>query len=162
VREDATLTEEPTFHALVERLYTDQGLKLWRSVAAFTGSRQVADEAVAEAFAQLLRRGDGVRNPTGWVWTAAFRIAAGELQHREKTQLQSMPRDYEMPEPVFELMRALARLPRLQRAVIVLHDYADRPTDEIAKTLGIARSTVRVHISRGRRTLRTMLEESHE
>ena len=55
---------------------------LWRAVLAYSGSADVADEAVAEAFAQLLRRGDGVDDPAAWAWRSAFRIAAGELQQR--------------------------------------------------------------------------------
>ena len=41
---------------------------------------EATDEAVAEGFAQLLRRGDAVRDPAAWVWRASFRLAAGDLQ----------------------------------------------------------------------------------
>jgi DNA-directed RNA polymerase specialized sigma24 family protein len=40
----------------------------------------------------------------------------------------------------------------------VFHDYADRPTSEIAELLGISRATVHVHLSVGRRRLRQLLE----
>ena len=53
---------------------------LWRALFAFSGSREIADEA--EAWAQLLRRGDGVDDPAAWAWRAAFRIAAGELKRQ--------------------------------------------------------------------------------
>ncbi len=127
---------------------------------SFAGDRTIADEAVAEAFAQLLRRGDSVRNPAAWVWRAAFRIAAGESQRRTRESGRLPTGSYELPDPLPELIAALRSLPPTQRAVIVLHDYADRPTTEIAKTLGIARSTVRVHLSQARRRLRRMLEDS--
>jgi DNA-directed RNA polymerase specialized sigma24 family protein len=42
---------------------------------------------------------------------------------------------------------------------IVLHDYADRPTDEVASVLGVSRATVHVHLSQGRRRLRKLLED---
>jgi RNA polymerase sigma-70 factor (ECF subfamily) len=122
----------------------------------------VADEAVAEAFAQLLRRGDGVRDPAAWIWTTAFRVAASELSNRSRWHPSLMPGTYELPDPLPELLAALGDLPRMQRAVILLHDYADRPTSEIAQTFGIARSTVRVHLSQARRTLRKDLEAMSE
>ncbi|HJS26677.1 MAG TPA: hypothetical protein VJ913_06090, partial [Actinomycetota bacterium] len=57
---------------------------MWRAVLAFAGDPEVASDAVAEAFAQVLRRGEDVRDPEGWVWRAAFRIASGELKERRK------------------------------------------------------------------------------
>jgi hypothetical protein len=41
-----------------------------------------------------MRRGDAVRSPRDWVWRAAFRIAAGELQ--ERGRWRSMPFSHEM------------------------------------------------------------------
>jgi RNA polymerase sigma-70 factor (ECF subfamily) len=65
-----------------------------------------------------------------------------------------------MPDPLPQVIAALGTLSTVQRTVVVMHDYADRPTSEIAQTLGIARSTVRVHLSTARRKLRAILEES--
>ena len=45
--------------------------RLWRSVLAWSGSAEVASDAVAEALAQLLRRGDDVRDPAAWIPTDA-------------------------------------------------------------------------------------------
>ena len=47
----------------VEDLYRSDSPRLWRSLFAYVQSRSVADDAVAEAFAQLLRRGNAVRDP---------------------------------------------------------------------------------------------------
>jgi DNA-directed RNA polymerase specialized sigma24 family protein len=64
----------------VESVYREQGTRLWRAVFASTGNREVADDAVAEAFTQLLHRGDEIREADKWVWKVAFRIAAGQLK----------------------------------------------------------------------------------
>lgn len=68
----------------IERLYRERGDRIWRGLLAFSGDPEVASDAVAEAFAQVLRRGEEVRDPERWVWRAAFRIAAGELKERRE------------------------------------------------------------------------------
>jgi RNA polymerase sigma-70 factor (sigma-E family) len=49
----------------------------------------------------------------------------------------------------------IARLPRKQRAALLLRYYEDRSDAEIAEVLGCAVGTVRSHISRAISTLRT-------
>ena len=145
----------------IERLYREEGARLWRAVWAFAGDRQVADDAVAEAYAQLLRRGDGVRDPARWVWAVAFRVAKGELAERRRRDggAAVVPEDaYEMPEPARDVVGALARLSPRQRACIVLHHYAGYPVKEIARMLGSTSAAVRVHLSQRRKRLRALLE----
>jgi RNA polymerase sigma-70 factor (ECF subfamily) len=145
-----------------ETVYREHGDRLWRAVLSFAGDPEVASDAVAEAFAQLLRRGAEVRDPLAWVWRAAFRLAAGELKDRR--QETGMPQDpvYEMPERFGEVQAALARLPEKQRAAVVLHYYADRPVSEIARTLGTTGPAVRVNLMRGRKRLRGLLVSGDE
>jgi RNA polymerase sigma-70 factor, ECF subfamily len=144
----------------LEPVYREHGARLWRAVFAFAGDRQVADDAVAEAFAQALRRGQELRDPLAWIWRVAFRVAAGELKERRKLVKATDDEAYEMPEPAWEIIRALARLSPMQRAAIVLHHYGGYPSKEIAMILGSTSAAVRVHLSAGRRRLREMLEES--
>jgi RNA polymerase sigma factor (sigma-70 family) len=145
----------------VARVYREQGAKLWRSLLAYTGDREMASDALAEALAQALGRGAAIECPERWVWRAAFRIAAGELRNRSR-QVPISPRDshfYEMAEPAVDLIRALARLSPNQRAVAILCLYADYRTRDVARILGITQTTVRVHLSQARRRLRTLLED---
>src|SRR6266496_4141512 len=66
----------------LERLYRDHRDRMWRAVFAFAGDREIANDAVSEAFAQALRRGDEIRSPERWLWRTVFRVAAGELKLR--------------------------------------------------------------------------------
>ena len=68
----------------VERVWRDDGPRLWRSLVAFGGDQELASDAMAEAFAQALGRGSAVETPDRWIWRAAFRIAAGELKERRR------------------------------------------------------------------------------
>jgi RNA polymerase sigma-70 factor (ECF subfamily) len=142
----------------LERLYRERGDRLWRAVLAFAGDREVADDAVAEAFAQALRRGPAIRSPERWVWRTAFRIAAGELKERRRRATGRAAEEwYVMEEPVFELVRALARLSEKQRAAVVLHHGAGYPVRDVASIVGSSSAAVRVHLHRGRRRLRELL-----
>jgi RNA polymerase sigma factor (sigma-70 family) len=154
VVQDAPVTEAKDS---LERLYRDQGAKLWRALFAFSGDREVASDALAEAFTQALGRGAAIAKLDGWVWTVAFRIASGELKTRSHSGPGIPDRSYEMPVPVTDMVLALAKLSPKQRLAVVLHDYADRPTDEVARVLGASRATVHVHLSKGRRRLRSIL-----
>lgn len=147
------------FGAEVEALYRTDGARLWRSVFGYAGQRTVADDAVAEAFAQLLRRGDDVRDPKAWVWRTAFRIAAGDLQRQRRFVNEiSVDISYDAPEDTLDLIAALGELSGMQRKSLVLHDYAGYLAAEVAEMIGSTESAVRVHLMRGRRRLRTMLD----
>jgi RNA polymerase sigma factor (sigma-70 family) len=144
----------------VERVYREQGDRLWWAVLAYSGDREVASESVAEAFAQALGRGDALRDPAAWVWRAAFRIAAGELKRKRSTDML-IDSVYEMPEPS-GVLAALARLSPRQRAAVVLFHYAGYHLAEIAEILGSTKPTVSVHLTRGRRRLRKLLEDEDD
>ena len=148
----------------LEELYRQHGDRLWRAVLAFAGDREVASDAVAEAFAQALRRGGELRDPLAWVFRTAFRVAAGELADRRRRGAGSSVEEgsYEMPERADALIAALGRLPRKQRASLVLHHYAGYPVNEIAGMIGSTGPAVRVHLSRGRRRLRELLAEDDD
>jgi RNA polymerase sigma-70 factor, ECF subfamily len=150
--------------ARVERVraaYEAVHAPLWRAVLAFSGSAEVADEAVAEAFAQLLRRGDGVDDPAAWAWRSAFRIAAGELKRRGGAPVSGRVPDVGvwLPEPALDLMAALHHLTEQQRACVVLCDLAGHGAPEAARLLGTTAATVRVQRLRARRRLRDLLED---
>lgn len=145
----------------VEAVYRAQADRMWRALFGYTGDRDVARDALAEAFARALQDGGAIRDLPAWLWRVSFRLASAELRHRGQMRQALEPSSYEMPEPLPELMGALKHLSPNQRLALVLHDYADRPTDEVAQTMGCSRATVHVHLSKGRRRLRMLLEEGH-
>lgn len=148
--------------ARVEAVYREHGPRLWRSLRAFTGDGEIASDALAEAFAQLLRRGSVVRDPLPWVWRTAFRIAAGTMQEQGRQATSSIEPAVELDEPHYALLAALQQLPERQRAVVILHYYADRPVAHVAKILGSSSPAVRVNLMRARRRLRQLLEREDE
>ena len=53
--------------ARVEAVYRSVHPRLWRSLLSYTGDAELASDAEAEAFAQVLRRGDAVDDVEAWV-----------------------------------------------------------------------------------------------
>lgn len=140
-----------------ERVYRDHGPGLFRAIYAYTGGRRdIADEVVSESFARAIARTDDVREPVPYLYRTAFRLAAAELRaERRRPPLEpDVPAD---PPDVAGLLAALRRLSPNQRAAIVLRYEADLPVEEVARRMGIAAVTVRVHIHRGRAKLRELL-----
>jgi RNA polymerase sigma-70 factor (ECF subfamily) len=140
-----------------DRLFREDAPGVWRTMVAFTGGRRdIAEEAVAEAFARALQHEAGIRDPIAWIYRTAFRIARAEMRrqgrHGEATETAE-----EDAAGTGEVLRALRQLSPNQRAAIVLRYEADLPVDEVARRMGIAAPTVRVHLHRGRNRLRELL-----
>ncbi len=126
----------------IERIWREQGSTLWRALVAYAGDQDIASDAMAEAVAQALGRGDEIRDHERWVWAVSFRIAAGELQRRAASLApEAAGRRAEiMLEPVVDVVNALRELSPNQRAAAVLHYYADKPTREVAQILGCSQT----------------------
>jgi RNA polymerase sigma-70 factor (ECF subfamily) len=146
----------------VEEVFSRDSSRLWRAVFAFSGDREIASDAVAEAFAQVLRRGDAVIDVQAWVWTVAFRIAAASLKTRGETD-DFRDKAEDGPDLTrVELVEQLRKLPPGQRASLILHYYVGYSTPEIGRILGSSAGAVRVQMTRGRRRLRALLESGED
>ena len=145
----------------VERLYEEHSARLWRSLVLFSGDREIASDAVSEAFVQLLGRGSAVRDPARWIWRAGFRIAAGLLKERggSTPMIVEPERAYEVPDPLPAIVEGLRRLSPKQRSSVVLHHYAGYPLADVARIIGSTTAAVGVHLHRGRNRLRQLLED---
>ena len=137
--------------------------RLWRSVYAFAGSRDVADEAVAEAFAQLLRRGDEVVDGAAWVWRSAFAIARGELQRRRRDPVlptaEAPTVGPETDAHLADLLRRLGSLSEQDRELIVLCHVGGWKPGDLAAMLGEPAGRVRVRLHRATERARRILED---
>ena len=145
----------------IEAIYRQEADKLWRALYAFSADADIASDAVAESFAQAIRRGSAIRDPRAWVWKSGFKIASGELKARSRNVHDIPDSSYFDPEADTELLAALAQLSDGQRAAVVLHYYADAPVREIARRTGMSQLSVRANLSRGRKRLKQLLGERH-
>lgn len=140
-----------------------------RLAASLLRHPQDAEDAVSDAVVAMLSKGHTLRDDQALKpW--ALRITANccyDLMRRAKRE-----RDHSQPvedgaalfeEPcggsLFDRLRALPP-PLFQ--VLVLYYYEGLSTAQIARVLGLSGGTVRVRLSRGRKRLKTLLEQEDE
>jgi RNA polymerase sigma-70 factor, ECF subfamily len=143
-----------------------------RVVAAVTlvcGDRGAAEDSVQEALVSAwLHRGE-IGSLTGWVVTAAMNRGRSRRRRREAESRAYERWNRTAAAPVVDLdpsdgtlASALARLPRRQREVVVLHYHLDLGVAEVAEVLGVAEGTVKTSLHRARATLRNTWHRAPE
>lgn len=136
-----------------------------------------AEDLTAEAFLRAYRALAGydrdriaALQPRAWLMTILmnlWRNCARTRSRKPPPDLREVPDETADPresveeaavrrETGDELQALLGRLPAEQRAAVVLRHVVDLPVSEIATVLKIPQGTVKSHISRGLKRLRTL------
>ncbi|MFD3776189.1 RNA polymerase sigma factor [Streptomyces sp. NPDC058612] len=130
------------------------------------GSRQDAEDAVQDAFLAALENWDRIslyEQPNAWVSLVMRRRLWRALRLRLKIKRAALnvaqPRQAlpEETEQARRVLTAMAALPPRQRMVLVMYGLYAMTHQEIADDLGIAASTARGNLRKGRDNLRRML-----
>jgi RNA polymerase sigma-70 factor (ECF subfamily) len=155
-------------HDRLARLFDDHADRLYRLARRLTASREDARDLLQETFLRAARSlaavPDGQRAEEAWlvrVLVNAQRDAWRRQRVRKETPLIERACDTNVEHALHAkrvVWRALGLLQPRRRAVIVMHDLEGSSVDDIARLLGIARVTVRWHLSVGRRALRQLLK----
>lgn len=159
MREAVVMEAAPTFEEYVAL----RGASLWRSAWLLTGDAQRAEDLVQTALAKCWRRWDTIAHDgsvDGYVRRVLVttytdwrrRRWNGEVPGARHTGGEAAPSaDLAVRHDV---LTALARLPRGQRAVIVLRFYEDLTEAQTAAALGVTVGTVKSQTARALATLR--------
>jgi len=149
----------------------ENALKVGRFAYMLTGDSYAAEDLVQQVLMKIHRKWNGAihaSNPLAYVRRAIVNEFISSRRVRShKEVLGSMP---EIGGPDWAdvlvqrdlIWRALARLPRRQRAVLVLRYYESVPDVDIASILGCAEGTVRSLATRGFDALRRRPEIARE
>jgi RNA polymerase sigma-70 factor (ECF subfamily) len=123
-------------------------------------------ELTLQLFCRALPRWDRITrydNPAAWVRRVAWNLATSRWRRmRTAATFARSYRPEHVPGPDPDrvaLVQALRRLPDTHRRAVVLHFMAGLTSDEIAAQEGVAASTVRVWLHRGRAALAVLLAE---
>jgi RNA polymerase sigma-70 factor (sigma-E family) len=148
------------FAAFYERARDD----CLRAVLASVGNRQVAEDAVAEAFARAWASWPTVArhpSPRAWVVRTALNTHVSWWRRRRREVAEPAAPETgrddtgHFPDP--RVMAALRSLPTRQREVFVLRVFLDLDSETTGRTLGIAAGTVTAHLARATKALREHL-----
>ena len=156
----------------VTQLYSAQYRSLVRLAALLLRDVGAAEEVVQDSFVAMHGSWRRLRDPDlalAYLRQAVVNRSRSALRHRSVEQRHApapMPDQASAEHGALEtleredVIRALHRLPRRQREVLVLRYYVDLSEAQIADAIGISRGAVKSHASRGMATLRVSLEHT--
>lgn len=156
--DDALVAAKPAFNQFYGQWYP----RMVRLGLLMSGSFHTAEEVAQEAFIAAFREWDrvsGFDHPDVWVRRVVVNKARSRLRRvyaeaRARVRWAGGRRTaVELPESTDAFWREVRALPRRQAQSVVLHYSEGYSTEEIAELLGLAQSTVRVHLHRARATL---------
>ena len=153
----------------MERLYDEQGRRMFLCAVAVTRCRDLAEDAVHEVFCRHLRLERAPENLTAYA-LRSVRNAAIDLVRRNARVVELDPDGFFDPaagpletaqarEFRLRAEEAMAGLPEDERETILQHIYADLTFREIAELLGVPLATAASRYRRGMERLRERLEE---
>jgi RNA polymerase sigma factor (sigma-70 family) len=148
-----------SFEAFYRREYRD----VLTIARVLTSDRAQAEDLTQEAFLAAYASWSGISSPATWIRAAVTNKAMSWWRRiyaarRAVSRISPAHNLDDMPEDTEYFWSAVRRLPRRQAQSLTLYYLEDRPTKEIAAVLGCDESTVRIHLSRGRKALASQLK----
>lgn len=148
----------PTFEDYVAA----RGRALWRSAWLLTGDGHAADDLLQTALTKCWQRWDHVARADSVEAYVRRVLVTTYIDGRRRRWIGEVPtetlpdRPDRAPEPTerADVVRALAGLPRGQRAVLILRFYEDLTEAQAAEALGVTVGTVKSQTSRALAALR--------
>ena len=151
-----------------ERLVNQCQASLLRTCYMYLRDREQAEDAVQETFFKAYRNFGAFRGESAektWLMKIAINTCrdmrrTGWFLHMDRRMTPEMLPDASVPFEEIEegLIVEVMNLPLRLREVVLLYYYQNMDTNEIAQTLGIARSSVSGRLQRARKKLREILE----
>ncbi len=152
------------------RLFDRHHQRLYRLARRLCPGSDEARDLVQETYLRAARRPasipDGEGPEEAWLVSVLLNLSR-DRQRRLRVRRQAaierllpatVPPDVEAAVVArATVQKALTRLSPKRRAVVVLHELEELPVIDVARRLGMARVTVRWHLSRARRELAEIL-----
>ncbi len=148
-----------------QAFFEDNHADLFGALYLITRNRHEAEEIMQDAFLKVLERRERVgslADPVGYLYRTAMNLFRKRWRGASRVLKRTIalgPRDEEISqiETRVDVVRAVGSLSPRRRAAIVLTDLLGFDSEEAGRMLGIAPGTVRMHASRGRAALTSML-----
>jgi RNA polymerase sigma-70 factor (sigma-E family) len=161
--------------AAISALFRLHFWALVRLARQLVDDQQTAEDVVQDAFLTLHRRWTKLRDPDSaltYVRSAVLNLSRSQIRrHQIRRRLDSTVTEGAAPAAdaralsgadADRISAALRRLPRRQREVLVLRYWSELDEQEIARTLGVSRGSVKTHVHRAMRALERELGEADD
>jgi RNA polymerase sigma factor (sigma-70 family) len=157
--------EAPAFHALLRR----HGPMVFDVCRGVLGNEANAEDAFQATFLILARKAASIRKAASvgsWLHSVAYRTALqarAQEATRKKSEAHAPARHVAEPDDLtWREVRAvlheeLTRLPERYRVALVMWYLESKTQDQAAAQLGLAKSTLKVRLERGKELLRARL-----
>lgn len=150
-----------------EELYRRHAPEVFRFALYLSGHRSDAEDITSETFVRAWTASGTIRTATvkGYLLTIARNLFLQSLRGRSRhVEIpETLPDPAAGPEARAErdselaaALRALQRLPEIDRAALLMRAADDMPYEEIARALDLSLASVKVKIHRARLALREM------
>jgi RNA polymerase sigma-70 factor (sigma-E family) len=160
----------PATH-VVTALYAEHALGLVRLAVIMLGDQAAAEDVVQDAFLGLYRRWDSLpdaSHPLSYVRASVLNGCRSALRARSRRRrgpvfsqppAESAEARALLSEEHRSVVTAIRGLPARQREALLLRYYLDMSEDEIARTMGVSRGTVKSATSRALAAVGRILKE---
>lgn len=139
-------------------LYERERAGLVRLAHTITGSNQVAEDLVHDAFLRWVDRPD-LTNPAGYLRSIVVNLARDVLRRNETARQIQAERPVPLGEPLLDETWAVVRsLPERYRTALALRFYEDLSERHIADLMGVRPGTVKSLIHRGLKMVKKELD----
>lgn len=146
----------------------DMRANLLRLALSIVKNGYDAEDAVSAAMVKAMQHADDLRSTDSlrpWALRITARCCYDLLRRQKREAPVAMLPETPVLESSDDLYGELLRLPPVYGQVLILYYYEGFSTWEMASVLGLARTTVSMRLSRGRKMLKAVLEKeaaSHE
>jgi RNA polymerase sigma factor (sigma-70 family) len=142
-------------------------------LSLYCRDRHVAEELAQDALVRVVSHWRTVRRldaPTAWTYRVAINLANSHLRRRlaerrasRRLQARAAPAAVDPDTPTAIAVRtAVSRLPKRQRAVVVLRFFADLSVRDVAQLLEMPEGTVKTLTATGLAALRAAMNDQEE
>ena len=150
-----------------EELYRRHAPEVFRFALYLSGNRSDAEDITSETFVRAWTASGTIRTATvkGYLFTIARNLFLQSLRTRSRhVEIpETLPDPAAGPEARAEgdselaaALRALQKLPEIDRAALLMRAADDMPYEEIARALDLSLASVKVKIHRARLALREL------
>jgi RNA polymerase sigma-70 factor (ECF subfamily) len=165
----------PGYERQLEQMFCEHYSMLYRTALSILDNRADADDVPQTIFLRLLRTGlpqEMSRNSAGYLYRAAVNVSLNVIRTRKRLRLTGGVETLEVAIDASstiakenmhqQLAEAIAELPQGAAHVLILRYVHNCPEADIAKILGVSRSTVAMRLFRARKKLKKLMRNSWE